>query len=88
MALKRDLAGWLDAKLTEIERRHRLDEKNSALLRAMAVKRFSKYSRATAGVSVAFLLGGFDPTPWQLSLFRIRLCTPTFSCCRAADLGL
>ena len=51
MALKRDLAGWLDAKLTEIERRHRLDEKNSALLRAMAVKRFSKYSRATAGVS-------------------------------------
>ena len=32
MALKRDLAGWLDAKLTEIERRHRLDEKNSALL--------------------------------------------------------
>ena len=52
MALKRDLAGWLDAKLTEIERRHRLDEKNSALLRAMAVKRFSKYSRATAGVRV------------------------------------
>ena len=51
MALKRDLAGWLDAKLTEIERRHSLDEKNSALLRAMAVKRFSKYSRATAGVS-------------------------------------
>ena len=56
MALKRDLAGWLDAKLTEIERRHSLDEKNSALLRAMAVKRFSKYSRATAGVSHTSLI--------------------------------
>lgn len=53
MALKRDLADWLDAKLTEIERRHSLDEKNSALLRAMAVKRFSKYTRSSKGVSFA-----------------------------------
>lgn len=47
LALKRDLALWLDAKLGEIEKRHQLDAKNSALLRAMAVKRFSKYTRST-----------------------------------------
>ena len=72
MALKRDLAGWLDAKLTEIERRHSLDEKNSALLRAMAVKRFSKYSRATAGVShTNFNLQGWAKE-WSLGCVNSR----------------
>lgn len=46
MALKRDLALWLDAKLTDIERKHKLDAKNSALLRAMAIKRFSKFTKS------------------------------------------
>ncbi len=43
-ALKRDLAAWLDAKLSQIEKKHRMDDKNAALLRAMAAKRFSKYT--------------------------------------------
>ena len=47
MALKRDLAVWLDARLTEIERRHNLDAKNSAVLRSMAVKRFTKYKKTS-----------------------------------------
>ncbi|XP_059083066.1 putative ankyrin repeat domain-containing protein 20A2 [Tigriopus californicus] len=47
MALKRDLALWLDAKLKDIERKHKLDAKNSALLRAMAIKRFSKFTKST-----------------------------------------
>ena len=51
MNLKRDLASWLDSKLADIEKRHRLDAKNSALLRAMAIKRFSKYTRGSKGVS-------------------------------------
>ena len=45
MALKRELAIWLDAKLTEIERRHNLDAKNAALLRAMAIKRLTKFKK-------------------------------------------
>ena len=49
VALKRDLAVWLDARLTEIEKRHNLDAKNAALLRTMAVKRFSKYKRSSGG---------------------------------------
>ncbi len=51
LALKRDLAIWLEAKLNDIEKRHKLDAKNAALLRAMAVKRFSKYTRSTKKVS-------------------------------------
>ena len=46
MALKRDLAIWLDARLTDIEKRHNLDAKNAALLRTMAVKRFSKFKKS------------------------------------------
>ncbi len=64
LALKRDLAYWLDAKLAQIERRHRLDAKNSALLRAMAAKRFAKYTGgANKTVSFVELLtggGGFS----------------------------
>ena len=45
VALKRELAIWLDAKLTEIEKRHDLDAKNAALLRTMAIKRLSKYKK-------------------------------------------
>ena len=45
MTLKRELAIWLDAKLTEIERRHNLDSKNAALLRSMAIKRLTKYKK-------------------------------------------
>ena len=45
MTLKRELAIWLDAKLTEIERRHNLDAKNAALLRSMAIKRLTKYKK-------------------------------------------
>lgn len=52
MALKRDLAGWLEAKLSEIERRHRLDSKNAQLLRQMALKRFSKYTGSSKSVSL------------------------------------
>ena len=37
-----------DARLTEIERKHSLDAKNSALLRSMAVKRFTKYKKSSA----------------------------------------
>jgi len=33
--------------LTEIEKQHNLDAKNAALLRNMAVKRFSKYRRSS-----------------------------------------
>ena len=51
MALKRDLAGWLETKLTEIERRHRLDSKNAQLLRQTALKRFSKYTGSSKSVS-------------------------------------
>lgn len=46
MALKRELAIWLDAKLTEIERRHNLDAKNAALLRSMAIKRLTKFKKS------------------------------------------
>ncbi|XP_040572381.1 uncharacterized protein [Lepeophtheirus salmonis] len=46
LSLKRDLAAWLESKLTEIEKKHGLDAKNAALLRAMAMKRFSKYGRS------------------------------------------
>ena len=46
MALKRELAVWLDSKLTQIEQKHNLDAKNAALLRALAIKRFSKFRRA------------------------------------------
>jgi hypothetical protein len=46
VALKRELAVWLDAKLTDIERRHNLDAKNAALLRAMAIKRLTKYKKS------------------------------------------
>ena len=45
VALKRELAIWLDAKLTDIEKRHNLDAKNAALLRAMAIKRLTKYKK-------------------------------------------
>jgi hypothetical protein len=41
---------WLDTRLREIEKRHRLDEKSAAMLRAMAVKRFSKYTKAAGGL--------------------------------------
>ena len=51
VALKRELAIWLDAKLTEIERRHNLDAKNAALLRTMAIKRLSKFKKAGKKVS-------------------------------------
>ena len=47
MALKRELAVWLDSKLTEIEQKHNLDAKNAALLRALAIKRFSKFRRSS-----------------------------------------
>ena len=46
MALKRELAVWLDSKLTQIEQKHNLDAKNAALLRALAIKRFSKFRRS------------------------------------------
>ena len=46
VALKRDLAVWLDARLTEIEKQHNLDSKNAALLRTMAVKRFTKHKKS------------------------------------------
>merc|ERR1712223_551843 len=45
VALKRELAIWLDAKLTDIEKRHNLDAKNAALLRTMAIKRLSKFKK-------------------------------------------
>ena len=38
----------MDARLTEIERKHNLDAKNSALLRSMAVKRFTKHKKSSA----------------------------------------
>ena len=47
MALKRELAVWLDSKLTEIEQKHNLDAKNATLLRALAIKRFSKFRRSS-----------------------------------------
>ena len=47
MALKRELAVWLDSKLTEIEQKHNLDAKTAALLRALAIKRFSKFRRSS-----------------------------------------
>ena len=46
VALKRELAIWLDAKLTDIEKRHNLDAKNAALLRGMAIKRLSKFKKS------------------------------------------
>ena len=67
LSLKRDLALWLDAKLTDIERKHRLDAKNSALLRAMAIKRFSKYTRASKGVSVPELAFWANSDPQNVS---------------------
>lgn len=50
MALKRELAFWLDSKLTEIEKKHNLDAKSSAILRALAIKRFSKFRRSNSKV--------------------------------------
>ena len=47
VALKRELAIWLDAKLTDIEKRHNLDAKNAALLRTMAMKRLSKVKKGS-----------------------------------------
>ena len=46
VSLKRELAIWLDAKLTDIEKRHNLDAKNAALLRGMAIKRLSKFKKS------------------------------------------
>ena len=45
VTLKRELAIWLDAKLTDIEKRHNLDAKNAALLRTMTIKRLSKFKK-------------------------------------------
>jgi hypothetical protein len=51
----------LDARLTEIEKRHNLDAKNAALLRNMAVKRFSKYKKSSGRgrVSLEILVYGY-----------------------------
>ena len=53
VALKRELAIWLDAKLTDIEKRHNLDAKNAALLRTMAIKRLSKFKKGKKEASVS-----------------------------------
>ena len=63
VALKRDLAVWLDARLTEIEKQHNLDSKNAALLRTMAVKRFTKHRKSSSrGKSLEGNNGNTSPT--------------------------
>jgi len=58
MALKRDLVRWLDSRLQDIEKRHRLDEKSAAALRTIAVKRFSKYTKSAGGLLLNPANGG------------------------------
>ena len=63
VSLKRELAIWLDAKLTDIEKRHNLDAKNAALLRSMAIKRLSKFKKSKKVRFSSFFLNANIPKP-------------------------
>ena len=69
VSLKRELAIWLDAKLTDIEKRHNLDAKNAALLRSMAIKRLSKFKKSKKVNIHSLFLG--TPIDYFFAIFEL-----------------